>query len=284
MIDQLLESKAGTKFELVKEVGIGSLKSSRVFLAEEVGTSKPVCLKIAERDFEREYHVLDELLKLIDNERKKNSGISLPTIPIPHEFGELRFEGQQQHYLSRQFIVGINLFDYFKDHSFESIEERIAAVIDAVTSASVVVEYIHNKGKYHRDLKPYDFITDGKKACLIDFESVLNEGEYCLDMHPLFSAPEATGSIYSALPDHKSDIYSLGMIAFALLASSSQEATREFLARRKSYTLNELNEIYGLGIPDNLMQVIAKATSWTPNSRYDKTSDLVADLEKTKIH
>ena len=148
MTNQILELGSGKRFEVGREVGLDSLKSSRVFLVSEVGSSTPVCLKIAERDFQREHRVLEELTLELEKERQKPFHERLPYVPEPYEAGEIEFEGQQQHYLSREFISGTSLFNYFKDFAFASMEERIEAVIAALQRSSLIVNFLHERGKY----------------------------------------------------------------------------------------------------------------------------------------
>ena len=84
MEHQKLTTLSGNEFELLREVGLTSLKSSRVFLAEDCKTGNHVCLKIADRDFKREYKILEELLQGVTDDKV--------IIPYPYESGDLEFE------------------------------------------------------------------------------------------------------------------------------------------------------------------------------------------------
>lgn len=120
------------------------------------------------------------------------------------------------------------------------------------------VSYVHDKGYFHRDLKPENILkfSDGKYK-ISDFGLVKNSNKEA-ESEVLtriavgmgtdgYMAPEAKKGIYNA----KTDIYALGVI------------------------INEL----GISHIDGIDEMIAKATSFKPNGRYESVSEMVIDID-----
>lgn len=256
------------RFELLRELGKDSWKSSDVFLVKDNSGSKKknLCLKLAQRDFKREFDILGLL-----NYKK---------IPSAHEHGMLLFRGENTHYLLRDFIEGIDLHTLYRDYAFTGQTERARYAIHDTLAAADIIGYIHSKGKYHRDLKPYDLVKHHNSVFLIDLESVLDQGEWGTDRTRTFSAPEVTGLINIADPGKKADLYSLGMLLFDLFSAYHEDAQREMIEKERCFTLKSIDKEFGLDIPAKVMDIIRKATEYDPKDRYCSISYLKRALKK----
>ena len=98
------------RFELLRELGLESWKSSIVYLAKDKKRKKNLALKLAPRDFKREYNILKRL------KHKR--------IPKAYEHGSIKFDGKQHHYLLRDFVEGTDLHIHYKNYVFKNQKER----------------------------------------------------------------------------------------------------------------------------------------------------------------
>lgn len=285
--NQFVVDEEGILFQLFEEKGIGSLKTSRIFYAEQIKYARPICLKLAidDRSFEREHKVLECLVQSIEEEKKYN-GSSLPVIPVSYGYGKIKsFEGRDWNYLVRDFFSGISLTRQFSQKEPSSMSQRIYHIIETMRKISLYISYIHKRGEYHGDIKPDDFVINRKEVIyLVDYETVLKEGKICNDHHEIFGAPEKTGLIELTLPGKASDIYSLGMASFALLLANNPKAYGFFLSSQclKYELLERTNSEFNLGIPKELMNVLLKATSYEPSNRFKSVEEYISALTKAK--
>jgi serine/threonine-protein kinase len=106
---------------------------------------------------------------------------------------------------------------------------------------------------------------------------------------PLYMSPE---QIFSSAPDHRSDIYSAGIVLFEALAGKLPLQTNksdQLLALKrqspdKLFTCkpSQCNQ----AITPEIEHIILKATADSPQNRYQSCSGFKLDLEKTlmQIH
>ena len=84
----------------------------------------------------------------------------------------------------------------------------------------LATNYMHCKNIVHRDIKPENFLIDGSDLSikLVDFglSCYLEPGEKLKDRQgtPYYIAPEVISKNY----DHKCDVWSCGVILYAMLA------------------------------------------------------------------
>lgn len=262
--------KLEERFEILQEVGIDAMKSSRVFLVKDIKNKRRknnLCLKIAQRDLKREYDILKSLKH--------------PRIPKQHEYGKITLEREKQNFLLRDFVEGTDLHTFYKDYAFKNIKEKTRNIVKDIISTSEVIGYLHKTGKYHCDLKSYDVIKKQNSSHIIDLESILPKGQVGRQ-NRAFSAPEITGKLISIIPDNRADIYSLGLMIFDLYSAFNEYAIDELRTKKKEYSLEEINEEYDLNIPKNMMSVILRSTSYMPNKRY-KTANLFINAIKRVV-
>ncbi len=118
------------------------------------------------------------------------------------------------------------IFEFAEMGSLRDVLEQEGTLIEAdalkaITHAARALDYAHDQGIIHRDVKPENILLFGKMPKpvykLMDFgiAKVLNERQMAATSvgSPAYMAPEQFYDEY----DYKTDIYSLGVILFELL-------------------------------------------------------------------
>ena len=137
----------------------------------------------------------------------------------------------------------------------------------------------------HRDVKPENLLLDRQgKVRLIDFgiarffedATVTSTGQ--LIGTPMYMSPEQVAGRLNV--DHRTDVYSLGLVLYELLALSrpvvapTREGVLRHVVTKALAPLTSLNK----SVSNSLAAVVHKATAKDPDDRYQAADDLADDL------
>lgn len=131
------------------------------------------------------------------------------------------FEDKESHYIVLDYIRGKDLLSFMQDRDFEPLSERAARsiflqIIDAV-------EYCHERGVSHKDLKMENVMIDKQsRVSVIDFglcEFLEKEGmSNAYVGTPEYVAPEVLQFI--PFDPYKADVFTMGAILWCLLTGT----------------------------------------------------------------
>ncbi len=170
----------------------------------------------------------------------------------------------------------------------------LAEVVDLALSTAAAVEQIHAARVIHRDLHPGNLIVHEAQRSveLIDFAGATR---WARSIRPVvgpwsqpgllaYVSPELTGRVNRAV-DHRSDLYSLGVILFELLIgvvpfnhTDPLELVHAHVARRPP-DLSELSP----GLPPAICHLVLRLLEKNAEDRYQSASGLRKDLERCKV-
>ena len=147
------------------------------------------------------------------------------------------------------------------------------------------LDYAHKQGVLHRDIKPSNllldlhgvvWVTDFGLAKASDQEDLTHTGDVLGTLR--YMPPEA----FEGRNDERSDLYSLGLTLYELLAlrPAYDERRKELLVKHVTSTdpprLRTLNK----AIPRDVETIVHKAIEKDPSHRYKSAADLAADLRR----
>jgi tetratricopeptide (TPR) repeat protein len=170
--------------------------------------------------------------------------------------------------------------------------EYFRTVAELGIQAARALDYAHQQGVVHRDVKPSNLIIDDNgNLWITDFGLARMESEQSLTMSGdvlgtlRYMSPEQALA-RRPLVDHRTDVYSLGATLYELLtlkAAFPETDRRELLRQiadedpRKPRSLNK-------SIPAELETIVLKAMEKEPAGRYATAQDLADDLQRFLDH
>jgi tRNA A-37 threonylcarbamoyl transferase component Bud32 len=158
--------------------------------------------------------------------------------------------------------------------------------VNIITVIGRALGYAHKQGVIHRDIKPANiFLGEDDWPLLGDFGLALMLGEMVTDeagMTGSFDCISPEQTIDARRLDHRSDIYSLGVVLYQLLVGEVPYAE---MANAGDRLMKRLTQ----GVPPprsknpqislEMERIILKATASDPDDRYQAAMDMVEDLE-----
>ena len=209
-------------------------------------------------------------------------------------------------YFVMEFIDGLPVTRYCEEHALP-LRERIAVFVRICQA----VQHAHQKGVIHRDLKPGNLLVDevdGKPVPkVIDF-GIATAATRALTSErveragtPDYMSPEQAGSDPESV-DTRSDVYSLGVVLYELLAGTRPSASHETSLAASAATLRRPSDqlatlapgqaehvarVQGLSVQrmhrvlrGELDWIVLKAMHHDRSGRYASASELADDLQR----
>jgi tRNA A-37 threonylcarbamoyl transferase component Bud32 len=272
---QVIEARRFGQYSLGEQIGSGGM--GEVFLAEHELLKRPCAIKLI-----RPESVLRAgTIERFEREVRINATLSHPNTVEIFDYG--RTEDGTYYYVM-EYLPGMSLSDLVERHG----PLPPGRVVHLLRQVALALQEAHEAGLIHRDIKPSNIFAARRGgvhdvAKLLDFGLVRptatasspgasDEGQILGT--PLYMSPEqATGS--RAL-DARSDIYSLGAVAYHLLTGrppfDERTAIGAIIAHARDPVVPPSKVIDGL--PDDLDAVVLRCLAKDPMERYPDAESL----------
>ncbi|MBP9091643.1 protein kinase [bacterium] len=282
--DPLLGMVVEGRYKIQSVIGQGS--AGTVYRAVQELIGREVAVKVL-----HDYLVSDdEFIKRFKQEAKASSRLNHPNIITIYDFGVIP-QGGGRPYIAMDLLNGTPLSDFIAEvNHIPPIE-----AVPIFTQVCAALAEAHRQGVVHRDIKPenivlverggqknFPIVVDFGIARLVQEESdqakITRTGTVCGS--PTYMSPE---QCTSSKVDHRSDIYSLGIVFYESLTGEvpfQHDELVRVMAMHLSDTPLPLNEMRpDLNFPEALMQVVHKTLLKNPNDRYQTMDELSQALE-----
>jgi serine/threonine-protein kinase len=257
-------------YELTERVGEGGMGVVYKAIDRRLGTVTAV--KVIHE------HLRDEP-GYLERFRREAHVASLLTSPYIVQVIEFGFD-KNAYYLATEYVTGTRLSEVMAKGPMDP--EQALSVAVQVTLALAEADV---RGVIHRDIKPENIIvTPDGSVKLMDFgiarlsysRGVTQPGLYVGTV--AYSAPEQ----FRGQADIRSDIYSLGVVIFQMLAGDMpfQASTIGEMIQKHAQEPPPLDRLAGL--PQPIVDVVAKCLAKQPSARYQHPSELLTAIEDAR--
>jgi len=262
--------KTVSHYRVLEKLGEGGM--GLVYKAEDLTLGRTVALKFLPPELTRDPAAKERF----KHEARAASALDHPNICTIHEIGETE-DGQ----------MFIAMACYEGETLKKKIERGPMDPHEAIKVAVQVGEGLakaHGRGIVHRDIKPANvMITDDNVAKILDFGLAMLAGQVRLT-----KTPSTLGTVAYMSPeqasgreiDHRTDIWSLGVVLYEMIAGRLPFRGEHEQAMMYSI-LNEepLPLVSGhSGLPKEIVTILEKALAKDPGKRYELMSEMISDL------
>jgi eukaryotic-like serine/threonine-protein kinase len=261
---------------------------AEVYLGSHLNLDRPVAIKLLHSYIEEE----PMLLERFHREAKVVAGLRHPNIVQIFDFDTV--DGHP--FIVMEYLKGPTLATYLRH--LHQRKKRIPPdqVGRLLNELSIALEYAHKQGVVHRDIKPGNILLHNKtedialdKPLTNDVEAIITDFGLVRIMNtasqtasgtvsgtPAYMSPEQARGDQT---DHRTDIYSLGVVLYEMLAGRvpfEADSTLTVLHMQIHTTPPPIP-----GIPAKVQQVIDRALVKNPDDRYQSSRELAADYYRS---
>lgn len=261
------------RYEIIREVGRGAM--GVVYQARDPHIDRIVALKVLRQDRVDNEAFVKRFLK----EARVIGRLSHPHIVTIHDVGE----DHDSAFIAMEFLEGPSLTEVVQKGRLET-----KAIIELGVQIAEALDYAHQRGVVHRDVKPSNIIVEaGGQIKITDFgiahiedpaATVQTQAGEILGT-PAYMSPE---QVLGQPVDGRSDLFSLGVILYELVAGQ-----RPFGGEGKSLG-NIFNDIVQVtpaetpltaaAVPRELSALIMKALQKDPAKRFQSGKEFAFAL------
>ncbi|MBS1957159.1 MAG: protein kinase [Cyanobacteria bacterium SZAS-4] len=265
-------------YDMLEEIGSGG--NGIVYKARHRLLNYLVAIKMLRAD-----KLEQNIIRRFNQEAKAISTLDHPTIVKLKDYGLTELG---QPYMVLDYIPGITLSVYLESNVSLPLKEFLKVFIQC----SEGLQHAHDAGIFHRDLKPSNIMfTDDFKVRIVDFgiAKIIDQADQASGLtktgeifgSPKYMSPEqASGKRV----DHRSDIYSLGIVMFEALTGSVPFSGNNTIDVLTSHINAKAPSVASLNpnTPSALNEVVSKCLIKDPTERFQSMNDLRTALLEVK--
>ena len=263
----------GNRYEVIELIGRGAM--GQVFLVHDRDLDEKTALKLLPRELFNKSQATS-----IKEEIRLARRITHRNILRTFDMGNWDI----YTYISMEYVAGYDLDLLLKRRGAQDL--YIALLMGRQICSAM--NAAHEEGVVHLDLKPGNMMINGQGILkIMDFglaRSVANkDGQQTLENNtqlvgtPRYMAPE---QFLNETIDHRTDIYSIGVILYTMLTGSPPFSHKDYMKLAAMQVHQDLPEIRGLNgvINGPLEQIIRRATEKNPDDRFQSAREMLEQL------
>ena len=275
------------RYEIRGLIGQGGM--GRVFEARHRMMDRPVALKVIHREWVRKQEAIDRFRR----EVQTAASLDHPNIVTAHDAEQ----AGDLHFLVMEYVDGTDLAQAVKQNGPMPIQQAC----DYIRQAAQGLQYAHDRGMVHRDIKPHNLmVTSDQVVKILDFglasfssnwtEASTSSADDSLSSPnltvagavmgtPDFISPEQAQDARTA--DGRSDIYSLGMTLYYLLSGKAPFVTGSAAEKLKLQAEADPPSLDSVrkDIPSPLIDVIQRMIAKDPSQRFQSPAEVATALQ-----
>jgi tetratricopeptide (TPR) repeat protein len=260
-------------YVFMREIGSGGM--ARVLLAKDPAGNL-VALKVLRKSrfktgltrFRREFRAL--------------ARIHHPNVIRVETYGDLH----GHPFIAMEYVDGPDLHSLIRSFRSWEADKRWRRVEEILIDLCRALSAIHRRGLVHRDLKPSNVLISRDGACKLTDFGIVKDLDPSHDPHLsttlvgtwAYASPE---QISGQPIDHRSDLYSLGVILFAMLTGKRPFVANDmagYLALHRDRPAPAPRDV-SRDIPEHLDEICRRLLHKAPRDRYQSAQEILYRLE-----
>lgn len=265
-------------FQILRKIGSGGM--GQVYLARQLSLKRNVAVKLLRNDLAANPNAL----KRFETEAHAVARLNHPNIVQVYHLGEC--DGLR--YMVLEYVDGRNLRDFLARKG----PPDLPVTLSIIKQVALALQKAHEQGIVHRDIKPENILLTRKvEVKVTDFglsrffrneepEQHLTQSGVTLGT-PLYMSPE---QVQGQPIDHRSDIYSLGVSCYHLLAGEPPfrgKTAFDVAMKHVHETPRPLTE-FRPDLPADLCAMVHKMMAKDPAQRYQSAKEILRDLHRVR--
>jgi TonB family protein len=256
-------------FRIVRLLGRGGMAA--VYEAQDMRLERAVALKVLPPEFLHD----DTFARRFAQEARVIAKLEHPNIVPIYASGI----DDGIPWMSMRLLAGGNMGAVLERRRIE-----MRKAVEMLRQIAAALDYAHAHGVVHRDIKPTNILLDGSDAVLVgDFglAQMLGAGHVLtrtgiLAGTPHYMAPEQA---LGKMADRRSDVYSLGIVAYEMLAGTIPFTADSPIGVLMKHVNEPLPAPASAGGPPPWMSAVQTAAAKDPGDRWPSAGAFVAALE-----
>ncbi len=265
-------------YQLLRRLGKGAM--AEVYLAEQISLSRQVAIKVLRSNLATDATYVERF----QHEARAAAQLIHANIVQIYEVGY----ADGYHFIAQEYVQGLNLAELMARRGPPDLQRVLAIVRQVAAALSKAAEH----GIVHRDIKPENImlsasgevkVADFGLARLVRPEDALNLTQIGVTMGtPLYMSPE---QVEGKPLDARSDIYSLGVTAYEMLAGEPpfRGDTALAIAVKHLQTQPARLENIRADVPSSVCRIVHTMLAKDPGQRPATPRQLLADVRSISI-
>lgn len=261
-------------FRVQRLLGRGGM--GEVYLAEQVSLRRPVALKVLRPEL-----VADaDFLRRFESEAMAVAPIHHPNLVSVIAIGE----ADGIRFIAMEYVQGTNL----RDHLRKRGRLEVGACANIVRKVASALQRAADDGIVHRDVKPENVLLTKKgqvKVADFGLARVLGQEHHGVTKTgmtlgtPLYMSPE---QVQGKPADHRSDIYSLGVMAHTMLTGQPPFRGETAMAIAYQHVHSNAADLRAIrpDVPEDLARLIERMMAKSPEDRFQSAGEIVRELHR----
>ncbi len=262
------------RYEVLEKTGEGGLFS--VYRTRDRVMNRLAAVKVLRPDYASDLEISRRIL-----ERAK------ALVPLSHPNITRVYEAARTEdcaYVCEEHVRGIDL----KERIRRIAPFTAAAAVDVAIAVAQALDYLHRNGFIHGDLRPHKVLIGPEGEIKVTgaglafaFADQEEKRTLALMRAAHYAAPE---TFEGRVPDERSDIYSLGIILFEMLAGTVPFTGETPIAVATRHARDPVPSVrdQNAAVPRALEGIIRKALAKDPDERYQTAREILADLRSVQ--
>jgi eukaryotic-like serine/threonine-protein kinase len=269
----------GGRYTIEALLGQGGM--SAVYRAQDRNLRRTVALKLIHSHLAGD----EEFLRRFEIEATGVAQLRHPNIVQVFDFNH----DQDVYFMIMEYLPGESLHARLKKLNAAGERMPVTEAARLLASITDAVAYAHDQGTIHRDIKPANVmllpngqpvLTDFGIAKIVGAQQQTATGAVLGT--PTYMSPE---QVRGERLDGRADIYSLGVMLYEMAAGRppfESDSAMGIMLKHINEPVPDIRQMVA-GVPNSLKEVLDKALSKQPETRFQKASELAASARAIAI-